>query len=292
MEAPLPVDSGPDPSPSLEEIALTCEAMLNYRFRDRELLREALTHASIADDRRQSNERLEFLGDAVLGLVVCHRLFEIFPDYLEGDLTKLKSAVVARNTCAAVANAIGLTDLIFVGKGMTGRTGTAQRPSSLAAGVFESIIAAIYLDGGLEPARAFILCHMNAQIQQFAATTHQQNYKSLLQQHAQKVMSGTPVYELLDEKGPDHAKCFEVRVVIGSRAFGSAWGPAKKPAEQRAAQIALEELGVLAREEPLPTESQSVDLEESSDTDDLPPFALDAADRAAPPTLPRAQSEQ
>src|SRR5215213_4659838 len=125
----------------LEDLVGHCEIMLEYRFRDHNLLKEALTHASIADDRRLSNERLEFLGDAVLGLVVCHRLFEIYPDYLEGDLTKLKSAVVA--------NALGLTDLIFVGKGMTGRTGSAARPSSLAAGVFESIIAAIYLDGGL-----------------------------------------------------------------------------------------------------------------------------------------------
>ncbi len=190
----------------------------------------------------------------MLGLVVCHRLFELFPEYLEGDLTKLKSAVVSRNTCAIVANAMGLTDLIFVGKGMTGRTGISQRPSSLAAGALESIIAAIYLDGGFEAARAFILRHMEEHIERFAATTHQQNYKSLLQQHAQKALASTPLYELLDEKGPDHSKCFEVRVVIGNRAFGSAWGPAKKPAEQRAAQIALEELGVLAREGELPSE--------------------------------------
>jgi dsRNA-specific ribonuclease len=104
-----------------DELASRCEAILAYRFHDHDLLREALTHASIADDRRLSNERLEFLGDSVLGLVVCHRLYDLFPDYLEGDLTKLKSAVVSRNTCAAVANAIGLTDLIFVGKGMMGR---------------------------------------------------------------------------------------------------------------------------------------------------------------------------
>src|SRR5215213_7913431 len=108
----------------LEDLVGHCEIMLDYRFRDHNLLKEALTHASIADDRRLSNERLEFLGDSVLGLVVCHRLFEIFPEYLEGDLTKLKSAVVSRNTCAAVSNTIGLTDLIFVGKGMAGRATT------------------------------------------------------------------------------------------------------------------------------------------------------------------------
>lgn len=260
-----PDDATPAPLSEIEELAVRLEQMLEYRFRDLALLKEALTHASIADDRRSSNERLEFLGDSVLGLVVCHRLFELYPDYLEGDLTKLKSAVVSRNTCAVVANALGLTDMIFVGKGMTGRSGAAQRPSSLAAGALESIIAAIYLDGGLEAARAFILRHTEEHISSFAATTHQQNYKSLLQQHAQKVMGVTPQYELLDEKGPDHSKCFEVHVVIGAQSFGSAWGNTKKAAEQRAAQIALEELGVLAREEPLPsTEIPSPDAPEDN----------------------------
>ena len=239
-----------------EELLLQCETILGYRFKDMVLLKEALTHASIADSRKQSNERLEFLGDSVLGLVVCHRLFELYPDYLEGDLTKLKSAVVSRSTCASVANEIGLTDLLFVGKGMTGR---ADLPASLAAGAYESIIAAIYLDGGFEAAREFILRYMEAWIDEFASTSHQQNFKSLLQQWAQKnpvggAAGGTPMYELLDEKGPDHSKCFEVRVVIGNRSFPSAWGTAKKPAEQRAAQNALEELGVLP---PSPPEEQS-----------------------------------
>lgn len=253
--SPAPGGGGGAEASAADELARRVEGILEYRFKDHGLLKEALTHASIADDRLESNERLEFLGDSVLGLIVCHRLFELFPDYLEGDLTKLKSAVVSRNTCAAVANALGLTELIFVGKGMLGRSGqNAERPSSLAAGALESIIAAIYIDGGFAEARVFVLKHMEAFIQRYAATTHQQNYKSLLQQHAQKAMGSTPMYELIDEKGPDHSKCFEVRVTIAGRAFGSAWGPAKKPAEQRAAQNALEELGVLAREEPLPTE--------------------------------------
>ena len=225
-----------------EELVVQCEAMLGHRFVNHGLLKEALTHASIADDRRNSNERLEFLGDAVLGMVICHRLFELFPDYLEGDLTKLKSAVVSRNTCAIVSNGLGLTELIFVGKGMTGR---AERPSSLAAGVLESVIAAIYLDGGFEAARTFILKHMEEHIAQFASTTHQQNFKSLLQQHSQQELNSTPMYELVDERGPDHSKYFEVRVVIGPRAFPSAWGAAKKQAEQRAAALALIEMGVI-----------------------------------------------
>ncbi|HVS72743.1 MAG TPA: ribonuclease III [Phycisphaerae bacterium] len=273
--------------PPFDDIVARCQAILGHRFNNHTLLKEALTHASIADDRRLSNERLEFLGDSVLGLVVCHRLFELFPDYLEGDLTKLKSAVVSRNTCAAVANAIGLTDLIFVGKGMMGRKAGgngvgspgsgAEMPSSLAAGVLESIIAAIYLDGGFTAVSRFILTHMDPYIEQFAATTHQQNFKSLLQQHAQKNMAATPMYELLDEKGPDHSKCFEVRVVIGAQAFGSAWGSAKKQAEQKAAQNALEELGVLAREGPLPSE---VAAAEAGDTRD------DSAGDPQPDTQP------
>src|SRR3954447_18799769 len=218
MEAPgssfSPDDIQSAASP-MEDLVGHCETMLEYRFVDHQLLKEALTHASIADDRRQSNERLEFLGDSVLGLVICHRLYQLYPQYLEGDLTKLKSAVVSRNTCAAVANGMGLTELIFVGKGMTGR---AERPSSLAAGVLESIIAAIYIDGGFEAARTFVLQVMEPYIAQYAATTHQQNYKSLLQQHAQRVLNLTPMYELVDEKGPDHSKCFEVRVVLGGQA--------------------------------------------------------------------------
>lgn len=221
------------------------EEVLGYRFNNPALLREALTHSSIADTRKESNERMEFLGDAVLGLIVCHRLYELFPDHMEGDLTKLKSAVVSRNTCAHVANELGLTRLLFVGKGMTTHS---ARPSSLAAGALESVIAAIYLDAGYDVVKAFILEHMEKWIQQYAATSHQENFKSLLQQYAQQHMESSPMYELLDEKGPDHSKCFEVRVIISGQAFASAWGPAKKIAEQKAAQNALEELGVLMRE--------------------------------------------
>ncbi len=253
-------------APTLAEQA---QHVLGYCFKDQDLLRESLTHSSIADTRKESNERLEFLGDSVLGLVVCHRLYEMFPDYLEGDLTKLKSAVVSRQTCAQVSNEIGLTELILVGKGMTGR---ADRPSSLAAGALESVIAAIYLDGGFAAAEDFVLRMMNPYIQQFASTSHQQNFKSLLQQYAQKTLNSSPQYELLDEKGPDHSKCFEVRVVIQGRGFCSAWGPAKKIAEQKAAQNALEELGVLVPEhvgDPSAPVEEPMPPENNEDQDDL-----------------------
>jgi len=222
------------------------EAVLGYRFKNRSILATALTHASVADSRLQSNERLEFLGDAILSLVVCKELFEKYPDLLEGELTKIKSAVVSRQTCAVVAKRLGLPELLFLGKGMTGRS---QLPSSLAAAVFESIIAAIYLDSGsLAAARDFILKQMGDVIAAAAASEHQRNYKSQLQQHAQRSIGATPLYELLDEQGPDHSKCFEVCVVLAGRRFASAWGPSKKEAEQKAAFAALRELGLITEE--------------------------------------------
>ena len=219
-----------------------CQERIGYDFNDPDLLRAALTHASFANVRLESNERLEFLGDAVLGLVVCQHLFEENPTAQEGELTKIKSAVVSRKTCAAVADNLRLTDAMILGQGM--EPGELL-PKSLAAGVLESVIAAIYLDGGLEAGRAFILAHMGDEIAAATRSEHQSNFKSQLQQHAQRRMNAAPTYELLDEKGPDHSKCFEIAVSIGARQFSSAWGPSKKEAEQKAARIALEELGVL-----------------------------------------------
>jgi ribonuclease-3 len=217
------------------------EKMLSYTFQNPDLLKEALTHASVADHRLQSNERMEFLGDAILDLIICEALYKRFPEYLEGDLTKIKSAVVSRRTCAEVSNETGLTDLLIIGKGISSRE---EMPSSLAAAVYESIVAAIYLDGGFDRVKEYVLRTMSPKIDSIASNTHQQNFKAVLQQHAQKILGAPPVYELLDEKGPDHSKCFEVCVVIESRRFSSAWGPNKKMAEQKAALLALEELGV------------------------------------------------
>jgi ribonuclease-3 len=218
------------------------EKVLGYTFKNPSLLKEALTHASIADNRLNSNERMEFLGDAVLDLIICEALYLKFPEYLEGELTKVKSAVVSRRTCAEVSNYTGLTDLLIIGKGISSRE---AMPSSLAAAVYESIVAAVYLDGGFEAVKAYVLRTMTGKMDEIASNSHQQNYKALLQQHAQKTLGASPIYELLDEKGPDHSKCFEVSVVIDARRFTSAWGPNKKMAEQKAALLALEELGVL-----------------------------------------------
>lgn len=223
----------------------SCQEVIGYTFRDPSLLALALTHASVATTRVESNERLEFLGDAVLGMIVCQELYERFGDLLEGQMTKIKSAVVSRRTCAEIADETGIAGLLLLGKGMPQ---PSYLPQSVTAAVFEAIIGAIYLDGGLAPARGFVLKHIGPHIDEALANEHQRNYKSVLQQYAQRRWSTTPEYKLLDEKGPDHSKCFEVVVTINGRHFPSAWGMSKKEAEQEAARRALAELGLTGHE--------------------------------------------
>ena len=226
---------------SLEaEILDECQNAIGYRFRRPELLRAALTHTSGADTRLASNERLEFLGDAVLGLVTVEHLYLRFPEYQEGDLTKIKSAVVSRRTCARIGRAINLGDYLFLGRGMLTTHGVM--PGNLLADGYESLVGAIYLDGGLEAAREFILRYVGPEIEEVAEAAHAGNYKSLLQQVGQRDFNATPSYPLLDEKGPDHSKCFKVAAVIGRHHFPAAWGNTKKEAEQKAAMNALAQI--------------------------------------------------
>jgi ribonuclease-3 len=218
------------------EILEECQRVIGYQFRQPELLRASLTHASGADTRLASNERLEFLGDSVLGLVTCEQLFLRFPEYQEGDLTKIKSVVVSRRTCARLSRILHLGDFLFLGKGMHAH---AAVPASLLADVYESLVAAIYLDGGLEVAKKFILKYLEPEIDQVAEGAHGGNFKSLLQQVAQREFGETPQYNMLDEKGPDHSKCFKIAAVIGRHSYAAAWGRTKKEAEQKAAMNAL-----------------------------------------------------
>lgn len=222
-----------------------CQEKIGYVFKYPELLRQALTHASISQNRVDSNERLEFLGDAILGMIVCHELYERFPDYLEGELTKIKSMIVSRRICGRLTNEIGLSEFLCVGKGMSSQT---RLPNSCTAAAMESIIGAIFIDGGLEAARDFICRHFAQLFDKADARHSQENYKSLLQQYAQRTFESTPIYEVLDEKGPDHSKCFEVGVVIGRQRYASAWGPNKKEAEQLAAFCTLQQLEVIPSE--------------------------------------------
>jgi len=213
-----------------------CQRRVGHQFRDLGLLKAALTHASGAEHRLASNERLEFLGDAILGSIVCDLLYRRFPDYLEGDLTKIKSVVVSRQTCAKISRAMGMEGCLILGKGMITHPSV---PPSLLADVFESLVAAIYLDGGVQAARQFVELHVGPEIEATAEGASGDNYKSLLQQLAQREFGTTPVYRLLDEKGPDHSKCFKIAAQVGPRGYQAAWGRNKKEAEQRAARNAL-----------------------------------------------------
>ncbi|MGD0655596.1 MAG: ribonuclease III [Thermoguttaceae bacterium] len=225
--------------PQVTAVLEKLEGRIGYKFNDKNLLLAALTHASGAEHRLASNERLEFLGDAILGAVVCEMLYRQYPDYLEGDLTKIKSIVVSRQTCTKISQMLGMQEFLILGKGMTTHPSV---PPSLLANVFESLIAAIYLDGSLEAARAFIVENVGSEIELAAGGESGYNYKSLLQQTAQREYGTTPTYQLLDEKGPDHSKCFKIAAQVGNARYQPAWGRNKKEAEQRAARNALSQL--------------------------------------------------
>ena len=216
-----------------------CERAIGYAFQDQALLLSALTHASGAEHRLASNERLEFLGDAILGGIVCELLYRRFPDYLEGDLTKIKSVVVSRVSCAKLSRTLGLKECLILGKGMAQ---SPDMPESLLADVFEALVAAIYIDGGDAEVRRFVSAHVVPEIEKAEAGQLEGNFKSQLQQLAQRDFGCTPVYQLRDEKGPDHAKCFQIAAKLGGREYEPAWGNNKKEAEQRAACNALSEI--------------------------------------------------
>lgn len=236
-----PADLTDDELPKLN----LCEERIGYTFQDRSLLHGALTHASSANSRLASNERLEFLGDAILGAVVCEYLFEKFPHFLEGDLTRIKSVVVSRRSCARFSKQMGLAECLIVGKGMATN---AEVPDSLMADVFESLAAAIYLDGGSQAAREFIFRYVTPEVARVEAGELGGNHKSNLQQLAQREFGTTPTYLLTEEQGPDHAKSFKVAAKIKGRQYHAAWGRNKKEAEQHAAHNALAEL----TDEPIP----------------------------------------
>lgn len=217
------------------------EHIVGHQFEDATLLERAFVHSSVAGHRLESNERLEFLGDSVLGLVACQRIYDRYPDMLEGDMTKIKSAAVSRRTCAKIARTLGLHEMLVLGKGMLGQTAL---PQSLAAAVLEAVIGAVYLDGGFAAAEKFLVPLLDPVIEAAADSGHQHNFKSVLQQYAQQRLDRSPAYRTLDEKGPDHAKCFKVCVEIGEQRFEAVWGASKKQAEQAAALAALTALGL------------------------------------------------
>lgn len=224
---------------TLQQKLEQCEAILKYRFLDRELLERCLTHASVATTRLDSNERLEFLGDAILGAIVCEMLYHRYPEAPEGELTRMKSSLVSRNTCAAITEELGLDDCLLLGKGLTIHN---EIPSSIMAGVIEALVAGVYFDGGMEACRRMVERLLESRMGTSTGFDRARNFKSQLQQLSQKTFGETPIYQVLDEKGPDHSKCFQVAAVIGPHTFSSAWGTSKKEAEQQAASNAISEI--------------------------------------------------
>lgn len=221
------------------ELVEACEEMLGYHFQNKSLIAEAITHSSFAEKRVNSYERLEFLGDSILGFTVCEYLFHRFPTWLEGDLTKVKSNVVSRTTCALIGLEMGIDRVLVVGKGV----GTLGRvPASLVANAFESIVGAIYLDGGIETVRDFLMPLIETHVDEAVAGRLEINYKSELQQYSQKRFSVPPNYRVVDDRGPDHEKEFLISAIMHKQTFSPAWGSNKKEAEQRSAANALAEI--------------------------------------------------
>ena len=214
---------------------------IEYRFRDRGLLEHALTHKSRAAEDASGgvadNESLEFLGDAVLGLVVADALFHQFPSYTEGQKSKVKAAVVSTQSLAQHAERIRLGDHLILGRGEEKTGGRFKQ--ALLADAYEALIAAIYLDGGLDAAGAFLRRELKDAIDAGSAQTIVRDYKSTLQERLQALGKPLPEYRVSGEAGPDHRKVFNVEVVVSGEVLGSAAGRAKKEAEQEAARQAL-----------------------------------------------------
>src|SRR5262245_12034329 len=217
------------------------ETRLGHTFRNPTLCETAMTHTSWLNEAgqpdRSDNERLEFLGDAVLDLVVSDVLMKRFPDRREGDLSRARAALVSESGLAQVASAIDLGRFILLGKGEE-RTGGRSRPSILA-NALEALMGAIYTDAGFEAAAVVAARLFEARIQDVDAHARF-DYKSRLQERAQALWQTAPVYEVVAEEGPDHDKRFEVALSLGGRQYGRSIGRSKKEAEQGAAAAALE----------------------------------------------------
>ena len=222
----------------------TLEERLGYTFRDRKRLEGALYHSSYANEHRSlgihSNERLEFLGDAVLGLVTADYLFRKHPDLPEGDLTRIRAALVCEESLHEVAQSLDLGSYLKLGKGE--EAGGGRQRASILADATESVFAAVYLDGGLEAARALIHRVLLDKERETDVEERRRDYKTLLQEHIQRKAGQELTYCMVREEGPDHAKTFVTEVRLNGAAIGEGSGHSKKESEQMAAKSALEKL--------------------------------------------------
>ncbi|MFA5147587.1 MAG: ribonuclease III [Candidatus Omnitrophota bacterium] len=220
---------------------------LKYAFRSKRLLDQALTHRSYAYEHLKGriidNERLEFLGDAVLGLAISDYVYRKFPDCLEGEMTRIRSLLVNRQTLESLARRLDIGKYVLFGKGEAASGGSGQSRNLVCS--YEALIGAIYMDGGFRKAEDFIAFQFKAEIRKVKLGGAQKDYKSILQEYTSKMYKTTPRYSVVFEEGPDHLKHFEVAVSFGGDVRGRGEGKNKKSAEQDAAYDALSGEGLL-----------------------------------------------
>lgn len=218
------------------------QSRLGYVFKDISFLKTALTHKSYVNEAPnkeeiKDNERFEFLGDAVLGLVISDFLIKKFPDYSEGSLSKLKSFIVSESFLFEIAKELELGKYLMLGRGEENSGGRRKR--SILADASEAVLASIYLDGGLESAYDFILQHMEEKMMKIAHNAYVPEYKTILQEYTQCEFGCVPTYKVVSEKGEDHSPEFEVSIFIENKLYGKGKGRSKRKAEQDAAYNAL-----------------------------------------------------
>jgi ribonuclease-3 len=220
------------------------ETKINYSFQDKDLLILAFTHRSFVNEQRDCelshNERLEFLGDMVLGLLISEYLYQYLPSHAEGDLSYLRSRLVDAPSCMRYLLHLGVEDYILLGKGEQKNQGKGR--DSILADLFEALIAVVYLDGGLEAAKHFLFKNLSIIINEILKTP-ECNWKALLQDFSQKQYQEPPIYKVMKTEGPDHSKVFYVSVFIDEKEMGSGKGSSKKLAQQIAAEEAAKSLG-------------------------------------------------
>ncbi len=219
---------------------------IGYQFHNLRLLRQALIHRSFAnesgDPAIEDNEKFEFLGDSVLGFVISDFLYHAFPNFREGDMSRVKSHVVSESFLAKLARDIELGSFMLLGKGEASSGG--HKKNSLLSDCYEALIASIYLDGGIEPAREFLMRNFKERVETLVYGRHILDHKSLLQEHAQELFRCIPRYRLRQTIGPDHERTYEMELYINGDVFSVGTGRNKKEAEQSAAKAALEKLNI------------------------------------------------
>jgi len=222
----------------------TLQQVLGIRFKDPSLLEQALVHSSYINENPgatlTSNERLEFLGDAVLGMILAQKLYQYYPDATEGEMTKLRSVLVCCNTLSSIAKTIGLSDYLYLGKGEKA-SGGCQKPTNLA-GALEAVIAAIFLDQGWNVTTDFILRLFDTELKKLDRQGAGVDYKSQLQHLIQSKQQETPAYQIIEATGPAHDRMFTAEVRVSDTVLGRGSGKSKKLAETEAARSALEQL--------------------------------------------------